>query len=253
MYQIKIHLIKYFKGKTGLILSIFTSYLDEIMAHKILIVEDEAGIVLFLQQGLEEEGYHITTANNGADGLALAQENKYDLLLLDWMLPKMTGFELCNAFREIDKITPIIFLTAKDTVQETIEGLKAGANDYIKKPFNFDELLERIKVQLRNKDLPQVLTLGNVCIDLQKHSVTVADIEITLTQREFELLVYLVKNKGKVCTRTDIIQDVWDIHFEYDTGVIDVFMNAIRKKLNLKVDEDYIKTVRGVGYIANDI
>ncbi len=223
------------------------------MAHKILIVEDEAGIVLFLQQGLEEEGYHITTANNGADGLALAQENKYDLLLLDWMLPKMTGFELCNAFRETNKITPIIFLTAKDTVQETIEGLKAGANDYIKKPFNFDELLERIKVQLRNKELPQELTLGNVCIDLQKHSVTVADVEITLTQREFELLVYLVKNKGKVCTRTDIIQDVWDIHFEYDTGVIDVFMNAIRKKLNLKVDEDYIKTVRGVGYIANDI
>ena len=223
------------------------------MAHKILIVEDEAGIVLFLQQGLEEEGYHITTANNGADGLALAQENKYDLLLLDWMLPKMTGFELCNAFRETNKITPIIFLTAKDTVQETIEGLKAGANDYIKKPFNFDELLERIKVQLRNKELPQELTLGNVCIDLQKHSVTVADVEITLTQKEFELLVYLVKNKGKVCTRTDIIQDVWDIHFEYDTGVIDVFMNAIRKKLNLKVDEDYIKTVRGVGYIANDI
>ena len=144
-------------------------------------------------------------------------------------------------------------MTAKDTVQETIEGLKAGANDYIKKPFNFDELLERIKVQLRNKELPQELTLGNVCIDLQKHSVTVADVEITLTQREFELLVYLVKNKGKVCTRTDIIQDVWDIHFEYDTGVIDVFMNAIRKKLNLKVDEDYIKTVRGVGYIANDI
>lgn len=222
------------------------------MAHKLLIVEDETGIMQFLQQGLEEEGYHVTTANNGADGLALAQQNKFDLLLLDWMLPKMTGFELCNAFRETDKTTPIIFLTAKDTVQETIEGLKAGANDYIKKPFNFDELLERIKVQLRNKELPQQLTLGNVTIDLQKHLVTVDDSEVSLTQREFELLAYLVKNKGKVCTRTDIIQDVWDIHFEYDTGVIDVFMNAIRKKLNLKVEEDYIKTVRGVGYIAND-
>ena len=222
------------------------------MAHKLLIVEDETGIMQFLQQGLEEEGYHVTTANNGADGLALAQQNKFDLLLLDWMLPKMTGFELCNAFRETNKTTPIIFLTAKDTVQETIEGLKAGANDYIKKPFNFDELLERIKVQLRNKELPQQLTIGNVTIDLQKHLVTVDDSEVSLTQREFELLAYLVKNKGKVCTRTDIIQDVWDIHFEYDTGVIDVFMNAIRKKLNLNVEEDYIKTVRGVGYIAND-
>lgn len=223
-----------------------------IMAYKLLLVEDETGIMQFLQQGLEEEGFVITTANNGADGLALAQQHKFDLLLLDWMLPKMTGYELCTIYRETNKKTPIIFLTAKDTVQETIEGLKAGANDYIKKPFNFDELLERIKVQLRDKELPQELQLGNVSIDLQKHIVTVDDREVSLTQREFELLAYLVKNKGKVCTRTDIIQDVWDIHFEYDTGVIDVFMNAIRKKLNLKVEEDYIKTVRGVGYIAND-
>jgi DNA-binding response OmpR family regulator len=222
------------------------------MTHKLLLVEDETGIMQFLKQGLEEEGFVITTANNGAEGLALALNNKFDLLLLDWMLPKMTGYQLCIAFRETNKKTPIIFLTAKDTVQETIEGLKAGANDYIKKPFNFDELLERIKVQLRNKELPQLLTLGNVSIDLQKHIVTVNDMEVSLTQREFELLAYLVKNKGKVCTRTEIIQDVWDIHFEYDTGVIDVFMNAIRKKLNLKVEEDYIKTVRGVGYIAND-
>jgi len=222
------------------------------MANKLLIVEDEKGIVQFLQQGLEEEGFLVTTANNGADGLALAQQNKFDLLLLDWMLPKMTGFELCNAYRETNKTTPIIFLTAKDTVQETIEGLKAGANDYIKKPFNFDELLERIKVQLRDKELPQQLELGNVTIDLQKHIVYVENVEVSLTQREFELLAYLVKNKGKVCTRIDIIQDVWDIHFDYDTGVIDVFMNAIRKKLNLKVEQDYIKTIRGVGYIAND-
>lgn len=222
------------------------------MSHKLLLVEDEIGITQFLKQGLEEEGYVITTANNGETGLELALHNKYDLLLLDWMLPKMTGYELCIAYRETNKKTPVIFLTAKDTVQETIEGLKAGANDYIKKPFNFDELLERIKVQLRNKELPKILSLGNVTIDLQKHIVNVQDREVSLTQREFELLVYLVNNKGKVCTRTDIIQDVWDIHFEYDTGVIDVFMNAIRKKLNLKVEEDYIKTVRGIGYIAND-
>jgi DNA-binding response OmpR family regulator len=130
--------------------------------------------------------------------------------------------------------------------------LKSGANDYIKKPFSFDELLERIKVQLRDKKELELLTLGPIEINIQKHQVTVNKMEVSLTQKEFDLLHYLVKNKGVVCSRTQIIQDVWDIHFEYDTGVIDVFMNALRKKLNLKVDEDYIKTIRGVGYIAND-
>ncbi len=219
---------------------------------KLLLVEDEIGIMQFLQQGLEEEGYEVQTANNGKDGLELALNNNFDIILLDWMLPKLTGLEICKSFREKNTQTPIIFLTAKDTVQETVEGLQAGANDYIKKPFSFDELLERIKVQFRGKNQDCILRLGNVVIDTQKYTVTVNDKEVILTQREFELLTYLVKNKGKVCSRTDIIQDVWDIHFEYDTGVIDVFMNAIRKKLNLKVEEDYIKTIRGVGYIAND-
>jgi two-component system response regulator ArlR len=219
---------------------------------KLLLVEDEIGIMQFLQQGLEEEGFDVIMANNGKDGLELALNNSFDIILLDWMLPKMTGLEICKNFREKNTETPIIFLTAKDTVQETIEGLQAGANDYIKKPFSFDELLERIKVQLRGKNQEGILKLGKVVIDTQKYTVTVEDKEVVLTQREFELLSYLVKNKGKVCSRTDIIQDVWDIHFDYDTGVIDVFMNAIRKKLNLKVEEDYIKTIRGVGYIAND-
>ncbi|PIF62957.1 MULTISPECIES: response regulator transcription factor [unclassified Flavobacterium] len=218
----------------------------------ILIVEDEAGIVQFLQQGLEEEGYTITSASDGLKGFELTQKNNFDLILLDWMLPKMTGLELCKSIRLKNSHTPILFLTAKDTVQETIEGLKAGANDYIKKPFSFDELLERIKIHFRNQNENQILKLGTIEIDIAKHSVLVSDTEVNLTQREFDLLTYLVKNKGKVCTRTQIIEDVWDIHFEYDTGVIDVFMNAIRKKLNLKIEQDYIKTVRGVGYIAND-
>jgi len=221
------------------------------MKH-ILIVEDEEGILQFLKQGLEEENYQISAANNGLDGFNLFQKEKFDLVLLDWMLPKMTGLEVCKKIRETDTKTPILFLTAKDTVQETVEGLKTGANDYIKKPFSFDELVERIRVQLRDKTEQDILTLGPIEINLQKHSVTVDKLEVSLTQKEFDLLSYLVKNKGKVCSRTEIIQDVWDIHFEYDTGVIDVFMNAIRKKLNLKVDEDYIKTIRGVGYIAND-
>ena len=218
----------------------------------ILIVEDEAGIVQFLQQGLEEEGYTITSASDGLKGFELSQKENFDLILLDWMLPKMTGLELCKSIRLKNTSTPIIFLTAKDTVQETIEGLKAGANDYIKKPFSFDELVERIKIHFRNQNEDEILTLGSIKIDIPQHRVLVNELEVALTQREFELLTYLVKNKGKVCTRTQIIEDVWDIHFEYDTGVIDVFMNAIRKKLNLKIEQDYIKTVRGVGYIAND-
>jgi DNA-binding response OmpR family regulator len=219
---------------------------------RILIVEDEVGILQFLRQGLEEEGYTIVTATDGEKALELLTNENFDLVLLDWMLPKLTGLEVCKAYRLQNKTSPVIFLTAKDTLQETIEGLQAGANDYIKKPFSFDELVERIKIHFRNKAEEQVLTLGPIEMDLSKHLVMVDNVVITLTQREFELLHYLVKNKGKVCTRTQIIEDVWDIHFDYDTGVIDVFMNAIRKKLNLKKEEDYIKTIRGVGYIAND-
>ena len=219
----------------------------------ILIVEDEKGIVDFLKQGLEEENYTISTAYDGAEGLKKAIELPVDLVLLDWMLPKMQGIDVCKNIRLEKNNLPIIFLTAKDTVQETIEGLKAGANDYIKKPFSFDELLERIKIHFRTKDEIKVLTLGNITIDKSKFQVFVDNKEVSLTQREFELLEYLIKNKGQVCTRTNIIEDVWDIHFEYDTGVIDVFMNSIRKKLNLTKDQDLIKTIRGVGYIANEI
>jgi DNA-binding response OmpR family regulator len=165
----------------------------------------------------------------------------------------MTGIEVCKSIRKTDTTTPIIFLTAKDTVQETIDGLRAGANDYIKKPFSFDELVERIKIHFRTQTEPEILKLGAIEIQLAKHLVFVDGTEVNLTQREFELLCYLIRNKGNVCTRTQIIEDVWDIHFDYDTGVIDVFMNAIRKKLNLNKEEDLIKTIRGVGYIANEL
>lgn len=218
----------------------------------LLLVEDEEGIIQFLKQGLEEEGFTISTAKNGQLGLELYHKTKFDLLILDWMLPKMSGLELCKTIRETDATTPILFLTAKDTTQETIEGLQAGANDFIKKPFSFDELLERIKIHFRNSVEPTILKLGPILLNLDNHTVFVEDKEITFTQREFELLHYLMKNKGKVCTRTQIIENVWNIYFEYDTGVIDVFMNAIRKKLNLNKDEEYIKTIRGIGYIAKD-
>jgi two-component system, OmpR family, response regulator ArlR len=219
----------------------------------ILIIEDEKGIIDFLKQGLEEEGYNVSSALNGSDGLDLALSQSFDLILLDWMLPKISGLEVCKSIRSKNTTVPILFLTAKDTVQETIEGLRAGANDYIKKPFSFEELLERIKIHFRNQLEDDILILNNIKIIKSKYQVFIDSLEVNLTQREFELLLYLIKNKGKVCTRTQIIEDVWNIHFEYDTGVIDVFMNSIRKKLNLSKDNESIKTIRGVGYIANDL
>lgn len=221
---------------------------------KILIVEDEAGISKFLRQGLEEEGYQITLAYDGNEGFRLAKSGQFNLILLDWILPKMNGLALCSRLRETDKATPIIFLTAKDTIQETIAGLQAGGNDYIKKPFSFEELLERIKVQLRNPlPVENDLELGSIKVKIKTHQVFNNDAEVQLTQKEFSLLEYLIRHKGQVCTRNSIIEDVWNIHFEYDTGVIDVFINSLRKKLNLKKEQDYIKTIRGIGYIANDI
>ena len=221
---------------------------------KILVIEDEMGIADFLKQGLEEEGYQVIIAQDGMLGLEMCISQKPDLVLLDWMLPKMLGLNVCKAIREEDCKTPIIFLTANDTVQDTIEGLKAGANDYIKKPFSFEELLLRIKLQLRvHNPLTDNYVLGTIEIKTNTHQVFNDGIEISLTQKEYSLLSYLIKNKGRVCTRNQIIQDVWDIHFDYDTGVIDVFMNSLRKKLDLKKENDYIKTIRGIGYIANDI
>lgn len=221
---------------------------------RILIVEDEAGIAAFLKQGLEEESYAVDVANEGKAGLHLALSGEYDLLLLDWMLPGLSGIEICRQFRKEDLETPIIMLTAKDTVDETIFGLQSGANDYIKKPFHFEELLERIKVQLRPKSGEHaIFTMGSITLNTETHQVHKNTEEIHLTQKEFALLEYLMRNKNKVCRRTRIIESVWDIHFEYNTSVIDVYINALRKKLKLSDTENYIQTVRGVGYIAKEI
>ena len=221
---------------------------------RILIVEDEPGIFNFLKQGLEEESFAVDIAEDGNKGLALALSGEYDLLLLDWMVPGLSGIEISRQFRKEFKETPIIFLTAKDTVQETIFGLQAGANDYIKKPFHFEELLERIKVQLRPKSGEHsIFKLGDITLDTGKHQVLKGDNEVSLTQKEFALLEYLIRNKGMVCRRSRIIESVCDIHFEYNTGVIDVYINALRKKLKLGEEENYIQTVRGIGYMAKEI
>jgi DNA-binding response OmpR family regulator len=221
---------------------------------RILLVEDESGIATFLKQGLEEESFAVDVAEEGKKGLQLALSGEYDLLLLDWMLPGLSGIEICRKFRKEYVSTPVIFLTAKDTLDETIFGLQSGANDYIKKPFHFEELLERIKVQLRPKSGEHsVFKLGNITLNTETHQVHKGDQEIHLTQKEFALLEFLIRNKGKVCRRTRIIESVWDIHFDYNTSVIDVYINALRKKLLLSDKENYIQTVRGVGYIAKEV
>ncbi|MCK0130012.1 response regulator transcription factor [Flavobacteriaceae bacterium F08102] len=220
---------------------------------RILVIEDEPGIFNFLKQGLEEESYFVDIAEDGKKGLQMALSGEYDLLLLDWMVPGMSGIEVCRQFRKDFVETPIIFLTAKDTTDETVFGLQSGANDYIKKPFHFEELLERIKVQLRPKSGEHSLfKVGSISLNTTTHQVFKGGEEIRLTQKEFALLEYLLRNKGRVCRRSRIIESVWDIHVDYNTGVIDVFINSLRKKLNLGKEENYIQTVRGVGYIVRE-
>ncbi len=221
---------------------------------RILIAEDEKGISNFLKDGLEEEGFAVDLAVDGKKGLELASSNDYDLMIFDWMLPGLSGIELCREFRKQNKTTPVIFLTARDTVQDIVFGLESGANDYIKKPFQFDELLARIRVQLKTGAGEQsLLKLCDIEMNLDTHRVFRASKEIILTPKEFSLLEYLIRNKGKVCTRTNIIEHVWDIHFGSDTSVIDVYINFLRKKLNRTgKDKELIHTVRGVGYITRD-
>lgn len=220
---------------------------------RILVIEDESGIANFLNAGLTEEGFAIDVANEGNSGLELSLTNDYDLILLDWMIPSLSGIEVCRRIRKVKKTLPIILLTAKDTVQDTVFGLEAGASDYIKKPFAFEELLARIRVQLRTKEeVDSLLSINDIKLSPVTHQVWRGNKEIILTQKEFALLEFLLRNKGKVCTRTRIIEHVWDIHFESDTSVIDVYINSLRKKLNINHVENYIQTIRGVGYIIRE-
>ena len=217
---------------------------------KILIVEDEIGIANFLRDGLEDENYSVDVALDGNRGLELATSRTYDLILLDWMLPGTSGIEITKQIRKTNKKVPIVFLTAKDTLQDTVMGLEAGANDYIKKPFQFEELLARIKVQLRlNEEEPTTLTFQDLTLDTTTHQVFKDGTEINLTKKEFSLLYFLLKNKGKVCTRNEIIKEVWEINFETDSSSLDVYINFLRKKLESGNNENIIQTIRGIGYI----
>ena len=222
---------------------------------RIFLAEDETAIAGFLKEGLEEEGFAVDLATNGRDALEMAMINlnEYDIILLDWMMPGVSGIEICRSIRKENKTIPVIFLTAKDTVDDTVFGLEAGANDYLKKPFAFEELLARIKVLLRNKTGEQnIFETRDILLNTDSHVVTKNGKPIELTQKEFALLEYLLRNKGKVSRRSRIIEKIWDIHFDKDTSVIDVFINSLRKKLDTKGKESFIQTIRGVGYRVND-
>jgi len=222
---------------------------------RILLAEDESAIAGFIKEGLEEEGFAVDVAGNGRQALTMAMDfiDEYDIYLLDWMLPGISGIEICRSIRKENKTVPIIFLTAKDTVDDTVFALESGANDYLKKPFAFEELLARIRVLLRNKDGEQnIFKKEDINLNTEVHQVTKAGLPVELTQKEFALLEYLLRNKGKVCRRTRIIEKIWDIHFDKDTSVIDVFINSLRKKLDTPGKESFVQTIRGVGYRVNE-
>ena len=224
---------------------------------RILVVEDEKKIADFIKRGLKEEGYAVDAAYDGEEGLFLATTQEYDLIVLDLMLPKIDGLTLCRKLREAEcpKVTrpPILMLTAKDTVKDKVLGLDAGADDYLTKPFAFEEFLARVRALLRKHEAgaPTKLTVGDLALDLVTHKVSRAGKEIELTGKEYALLEYLMRNAGSVVTRTMISEHVWDMNFESFTNVIDVYVNYLRKKIDRGHGKKLIQTVRGRGYILD--
>ncbi len=221
---------------------------------RILVVEDEKKIADFIRRGLKEEGYAVDVANDGEEGLFLAKTNDYDLVLLDLMLPKLDGLTLCKKLKEAKIKTPVIMLTAKNTVKEKVMGLDSGADDYLTKPFAFEELLARIRAILRKKDArtPTRLKAADLELDLLTHKVIRGSEEIELTTKEYSLLEYLMRNEGMIVTRTMISEHVWDIDFDTFTNVIDVYINYLRNKIDSGFKKKLIHTVRGRGYILKE-
>jgi heavy metal response regulator len=220
---------------------------------RILVVEDEKKIAGFVKRGLKEEGYAVDVAADGDEGYELASVNDYDLIILDLMLPKCDGVTLCKKLRDDKLETPVIMLTAKTSVQDKVTGLDAGANDYLTKPFAFEELLARMRVLLRRTIQPATrLQVADLVLDLLSHKVTRVDRDIVLSSREFALLDYLMRNAGTVVTRTMISEHVWDIDFDTNTNVIDVYINYLRNKIDADFDKKLIQTIRGRGYMLKE-
>lgn len=221
---------------------------------RILIAEDEKKIAEFIKRGLKEEGYAADAVYSGDAALAQASENPYDLLLLDVMLPGLSGLEVCSRLRAEGFAAPILMLTAKDRVEDKVKGLDSGANDYLTKPFAFEELLARIRALLRARpaEPSALLSAGPITLDLPAHKARLAGRELDLSAKEFSLLEYLVRNKGRIVTRTMIAEHVWDINFDTGSNIIDVYINYLRRKLDKDSAGKFIHTVRGQGYILGD-
>ncbi|HNW44331.1 MAG TPA: response regulator transcription factor [Elusimicrobiales bacterium] len=218
---------------------------------RVLIAEDEKKIAEFIKRGLREEGYAADIAPTGHDALTLAEENPYDLLLLDVMLPGLDGVEVCSRLRAAGFTAPIMMLTAKDRVEDKVKGLDSGANDYLTKPFAFEELLARVRALLRAKpsEASNILRAGDIELNLPAHKALRSGKELDLSAKEFSLLEYLVRNKDRIVTRTMIAEHVWDINFDTGTNVIDVYINYLRRKLEKNPAKKIIRTVRGKGYL----
>jgi len=218
---------------------------------RILVIEDQPKIAGFIKRGLREEGYTVDVAYDGEEGFSLATTQDYDLIILDLMIPKIGGLDLCRQLRAHKITTPILILTVKDRVEDKVAGLDAGADDYLTKPFAFEELLARCRALLRRqKALPPTrLEVGDLVLDLVQHRVSRSGQEINLTPKEFALLEYLMRNEGCVVTRTMIAEHIWDMNFDSFTNVIDVYINRLRNKIDRERDKPIIQTIRGRGYI----
>jgi len=222
----------------------------------ILIVEDEPKVAAFIQKGLQENNYTVTLAYDGHYGSKLAIENAYDLIILDVILPVQSGIEVCKNIRNHNNRVPILMLTALGTTEDKVLGLDSGADDYLVKPFQFSELLARVRsLTRRNDGSPKIkpeskfLRFADVLLDQEGKTVTRANQQIKLTAREFKLLEYFLKNTGKVLDRARIAENVWDINFDTGTNMIDVYVNYLRNKLDKPFHEKLIHTVVGMGYV----
>ncbi|WP_154992246.1 response regulator transcription factor [Priestia megaterium] len=226
--------------------------------QKVLIVEDEEGLVEFLELELKYEGYLVDVAYDGRTGLDKATKQKYDIILLDLMMPGLNGIEVCRRLRTT-KGTPVIMLTAKDSVMDRVMGLDNGADDYLSKPFAIEELFARMRVIFRhqenNKMLDQklLLTFKDIELDLESRTVIKEKKLIELTNKEFELLAILMRNINKVLTRDILLEQVWGYDSVVETNVVDVYVRYLRNKLSAQDKELYIQTIRGVGYVMRDV
>ena len=225
------------------------------MKTKILIIEDEEKFARFVEMELTYEGYEVNKAHHGRVGLEMAESGDYDLVLLDVMLPGLSGMEVLRRLRRTSSV-PVIMLTARDSVMDKVSGLDSGADDYITKPFAIEELLARIRTVLRKVPAPRlgadVLASGPVELDVASRQVNVQGTSVDLTKREFDLLQFLLENKGIVLSRETILEKVWGFDFEGETNAVDVYVRFLRGKIDEVFDTKLITTIRGVGYVIRD-